>query len=105
MKNDKWIKIGNLEWLDHDLGEMNWNEAVKACEEAGGRLPTRLELIDLFDNHYDEMDKLIEDSPSSVFWSATEYSATLAWSVTLPTGYTNTNVGKSTNSTQVRCVR
>ena len=36
----KWTKIGDLEWSE-PLGEMDWYEATKKCEEMGGRLPTR----------------------------------------------------------------
>ena len=49
MKKIKWTKIGNLKWSE-DLGEMTWDKAKEKCKEIGGRLPTRVELIDLYDN-------------------------------------------------------
>ena len=99
----QWTEIGELEWSE-DLGEMNWEEAMAKAKSIGARVPTRIELIDLIDNHYEECQKLIEDSPSYAFWSATEFSSTSAWNVNLTNGYTNFNT-KSTTSTQVRCVR
>ena len=101
-KDIKFTRIGNLEWSE-DLGEMKWYDAKKACEKAGGRLPTRLELLDLFDNHRDACEELIEDSPSNFFWSATEVSGTNAWYVYLSCGYTSTN--NKTTANRVRCVR
>ena len=101
-KDIKFTRIGNLEWSE-DLGEMKWYDAKKACEKAGGRLPTRLELLDLFDNHSDACKELIEDLPSNSFWSATEHSGSNAWLVNLSFGYTDSN-GK-TDAFRVRCVR
>jgi hypothetical protein len=97
-----WTEIGDLEWSD-DLGELTWEDAKKKCEELGGRLPTRTELVDLYDNHYDECQELIEDSPSYTFWSATESSSTAAWAVYLNSGVTGSNV--KTFAYQLRCVR
>lgn len=97
----KWTKIGNLEW-SQDLGEMDWNEANKKCEELGGRLPTRLELLDLLDNHR----KDIEDwDRYYTLWSSTEcYNFTAyAWYVYLDCG--NTNNDTKTTKNNVRCVR
>jgi len=44
--------IGNLEVMTEDLGEMNWGEAKKACENLGNgwRLPTKDELNVLYEN-------------------------------------------------------
>ena len=99
----QWTEIGELEWSE-DLGEMNWEEAMAKAKSIGARVPTRIELIDLIDNHYEECQKLIEDSPSNYCWSATEYGSTVAWSVFLSNGTTSTS-SKSTGSSQVRCVR
>ena len=46
------IKIGNLEVLTEDLEVMNWDGAMKACENLGDgwRLPTSEELEVLFEN-------------------------------------------------------
>ena len=84
--------------------EMNWDDAVKWCADKGGRLPTRLELLDLYDNHREECITLIKDDSSNTFWSSTEYSASVAWYVYLNFGLTSSN-NKSSFSNQVRCVR
>lgn len=97
-----WTEIGDLEWSD-DLGELTWEDAKKKCEELGGRLPTRTELVDLYDNHYDECQELIEDSPSVNFWSLSEVNSTFAWYVSLSSG--TTGGSNKTASYQVRCVR
>jgi len=99
----QWTEIGELEWSE-DLGEMNWEEAMAKAKSIGARVPTRIELIDLIDNHYEECQKLIEDSPSYYFWSATEHGSTTAWYVLLNGGTTGYS-GKSSTSSQVRCVR
>jgi len=103
MKKDiKFTRIGNLEWSE-DLGEMTWQEAIDKAKEIGARLPTRAELVDLYDNHSTKCQKLIKDSPSNTFWSLTEGSATAAWRVALGPGYTASYY--KTASNQVRCVR
>ena len=103
-KEQKWIKIGDLEWLDEDLGEMTWEEGMKKCKELGGRLPTRVELIDLFDNHYEEMKKMLGSSAGNYFWSATTVSNTTyyGWDVTLGNG--STNGSNKTTAITIRCV-
>lgn len=103
MKPITWTKIGDLEWSEN-LGEMSWGKAVAKCKKLGGRLPTRVELIDLFDNHYEEMKKLPDYNFGSTFWSSTEnYSdAANAWRVYLTDG--NTYTVAKTLSYYVRCV-
>ena len=86
----KWTRIGDLEWSSY-LGEMNWHKAMAKAKELGARVPTRAELIDLYDSHYEEMEALIEDSPSNYFWSAAEASGTSAWYVYLNNGITGNN--------------
>jgi hypothetical protein len=46
------VKIGNLEVMTEDLGEMYWDEAMKACADLGEgwRLPTEDELNVLYEN-------------------------------------------------------
>jgi hypothetical protein len=46
------VKIGNLEVMTKNLGEMNWDEAVKACSALGDewRLPSKDELNLLYLN-------------------------------------------------------
>ena len=97
----KWTKIGNIEWSE-PLGEMNWHDAKKKCEEMGGRLPTRIELLDLVDNHSDE----IEDWDTDVYlWSATTQSDNThnAWHTYLDIGLTFN--GNKTNAYDSRCIR
>ena len=96
-----FTKIGDLEWSE-PLGEMPWEEATKKCEEMGGRLPTRLELLNLVDNHSEE----IEDwDKYNSLWSATTRSnnTQAAWLTYLYTGYTTSHA--KTNSYDSRCVR
>jgi len=105
IKKQNWIKIGNLEWFEEEFPEMSWFDAVKKCKEAGGRLPTRLELLDLYDNHYEETEKLKLEG--YYFWSATTVSVTtnLAWRVFLHYGYTTINAKTDSAYYRVRCVR
>lgn len=99
-----WTKIGNLEW-SNDLGEMTWYDAKKKCQKIGGRLPTRVELIDLYDNHPKECQKLVKYQLSSLFWSSTELSVntSYAWNVALHNG--NTYLNTKSTCYDVRCVR
>ena len=94
----KWTKIGNLEWSEC-LGEMNWYDATKKAEELGGRLPTRVELLDLYDNHSDEC----KDFVAAYYWSSAEYCAGYAWGQNFSTG--GVNYYYKTNYFYVRCVR
>ena len=96
-KKVKWTKIGNLEWSEN-LGKMDWYEAKKKCEKLGGRLPTRVELLDLYDNHHE---KCVDWS--NYYWSSTEYSDTYAWYQNFSTGTQHNNTKTNTNC--VRCVR
>jgi len=94
----KFKRIGNLEWSE-DLGSMDWFQATEKCEELGGRLPTRMELMDLYDNHRDEC----KDFVAVIYWSSAENSATSAWNQNFSTG--NVLNYNKTNSFYVRCVR
>ena len=98
MTKTKWTKINNLEWSE-DLGEMNWEKAKAKCEELGGRLPTRLELIDLYDNHWGECKTM----HNFLYWSSTEYNSYYAWNVHFNVG--SVEYSNETNSFLVRCVR
>ena len=99
-KNDglKWTKIGNLEWSE-DLGEMDWYAATKKCKELGGRLPTRVELLDLADNHSSECEHFTRGN----YWSSFEVNAGIAWRQSFSDG-TQVSNGKN-NRYYVRCVR
>ena len=65
----KWTKIGDLEWSEL-LCEMTWDEGIAKCEELGNRLPTRIELVDLVDNHREEIKDWKMDD---YYWSSTQY--------------------------------
>ena len=71
------VKIGNLEVMTKGLGEMNWDDAMKACAALGDgwRLPTKEELNILYQNN-DLSDDFYNDD---AYWSSTEYSATDAY--------------------------
>ena len=68
----KPIRIGRLEVAQNNFPEyMNWYDAKKACDALGNgwRLPTKEELLDMFNNR----DK-IEGSSINYYWSSTEYA-------------------------------
>jgi len=92
-----WTRIGKLEWSE-DLGEMDWDEATKKCKEMGGRLPTRAELLDLYDNHREECKEM-----GGSYWSSTEYNSYNAWGVNFYNGFVYSNF--KCYSFSVRCVR
>jgi hypothetical protein len=67
------VKIGNLEVMTKNLGEMNWDDAMKACATLGDgwRLPTKEEFNILYQNK----DKIggFNDTPyNNDYWSSTE---------------------------------
>ena len=78
------VKIGRLEVMTEDLGQMKWDEALKACADLGGgwRLPTKDELNVLYENK-DEIGGFAYD----YYWSSTEYGNYDAWAQ----GFTNGN--------------
>lgn len=59
-----------------DLGKMNWDEAKKTCADLGDgwRLPTRLELLLMYNNQ-DELGGFA----SYNYWSSTEDNDYYAW--------------------------
>ena len=78
------VKIGNLEIMTEDLGQMDWREATKACADLGDgwRLPTRDELNILFENK----DK-IGGFANNLYWSSTESdNDDVAWRQDFTTG-------------------
>jgi hypothetical protein len=94
------IKAKTLEWGAVSDTEMNWEDAKKWCaaQGKGWRLPTRVELVQAFDEG-------VLTGDNRYFWSSTEdYSSPpYAWSVTLGYGDTS-NVTKAVQYC-VRCVR
>ena len=103
MKNIKWQTIGKLQWSEN-LGKMNWHKAKKKCEELGGRLPTRVELIDLADNCQKDIKDWDDDN---ILWSSTEYPSApdYAWLMYLPCGHATTNTKSTSGSYYSRCVK
>ena len=71
------VKIGNLEIMTEDLGQMDWREATKACADLGDgwRLPTKYELNVLYENK----DEIGGFSNVTSYWSSTEYGLNSAW--------------------------
>ena len=92
-KTKQTIPEKTIYWGETSKKEMNWDEANDWCEEQGGRLPTRLELLQAC-----EVDGFL----ASLYWSATEYSSTYAWVVGSNGGYTYFNY--KTLAYYVRCV-
>ena len=66
----------SFEVYPNDLGQMNWDEAMKACADLGDgwRLPNRLELLLMY-NQEDH-----SGFASNLYWSSTEYGSVNAWS-------------------------
>jgi len=80
-------------WGETSEEAMTWDEANDWCEEQGGRLPTRLELLQAV-----EVDGFVASS----CWSATEYDSTYACYVNFNNG--STSVNNKTIAFYVRCV-
>lgn len=78
------VRIGRLEVMTKDLGEMEWKEAKKACAALGGgwRLPTKDELNDLYENK----DK-IGGFATNNYWSSTEEDYFIAWKQNFGIGF------------------
>ena len=83
-----------------DLGEMNYEEAIKACAKLGKgwRLPTRLELLLMYKNK-----EGIGGFASNYYWSSTEFNSSNAWTQLFDNGFQNYNYKYI--STYVRAVR
>ena len=69
---------GTLGFLVHptELGEMTWKEAKKACASLGKgwRLPTRVELLLMYENK-----DVVGGFANNYYWSSTEYDNSNAW--------------------------
>ena len=67
-----------------DLGEHNWEDAKKLCEDLGDgwRLPTREELHLMWVNR-----ESIGGFAAAYYWSSSEYSDTNAWSQYFGNGF------------------
>ena len=92
--------IKTLDFLVHpkELGEMTWEEAKKACEQLGKgwRLPTRVELLLMYENK-----DVVGDFTDNYYWSSTENDFNYAWSFSFYNGIADYYFNKSTTY----CVR
>ncbi len=73
--------------------------AREACKQIGGRLPTREELLCIYQNRA----SFNNNFGTANYWSSTEYSNTSAWRVGFGTG--SADVNYKADSYSVRCVR
>ena len=94
------IKIDDLVVMTEDLGEMNWEEAKKACKNLGDgwRLPTKDELNILYHNK----DK-IGGYTLVNYWSSKMGDLSTSWIQNFDNGSQVGNLNSDTNS--VRAVR
>ena len=98
------IKEQNLEWGATSEEELNWDEAREWCKKQGEgwRLPTRLELLEA----YEQKIKGFATSncfATSNYWSSTESHSYSAWSQNFLNGSQDSNY-KNYNY-YVRCIR
>lgn len=101
LENESFIQeipAKKLEWGPVSEEKMNWEKAKDWCEKRGigWRLPT---LVELLQAYYDN----VPGFSTPFYWSATEYSTTLAWNVYFSSG--NTFYDSKSSSSSVRCVR
>ena len=89
------IIVKTIKWGKTADKMINWVEAKEWCAEQGGRLPTRLELLQAY------IDKVV-GFKDDYYWSSTEYNTAGAWRQSFGTG-TQTSYYK-TYSYYVRCV-
>ena len=85
-----------IEWGKSSEDTMNWNEAKEWCKKQGGRLPTRLELLQAY------VDKVKGFKTDATYWSATESITYNAWEQSFDTGVQN--IYNKHNNYYVRCV-
>ena len=90
------IPAKTLIWGETADKKMSWGEAKEWCEEQGGRLPTRVELLQAFEAN-------VEGFETYDYWSSTENVSDFAWLVDFYNGYVN--YGNKDYSDYVRCVR
>ena len=86
----------SFEVYPNDLGEMTWNDAMKACADLGDgwRLPTRLELLLMHINQYE-----LNGFAYVNYWSSTEVDSNDAWVQNFSNGnqYGNSFIKNSNN--------
>ena len=85
-KNDKIIEAPRpqIKVYHKDIGEYNWDDAIKACEDLGDGwvLPDRLELLAM----YMQKDE-IGGFANNPYWSSTEFDNYLAWGQNFNSGF------------------
>lgn len=74
------VRIGSILTVE---GRMNWNMAVQKCTELNARLPSREELISVYES--EERNRWIQEGPS--YWTSQEKSAENAFYLNMKTGY------------------
>jgi len=91
--------VNGLE-VSHNLGSMNWYEAVEVCKKLGPgwRLPTKDELNMLYKNKEE-----IGGFSSIYYWSSTEFVNYYAWIQDFNFGYQSNYFKNASN--YVRAVR
>ena len=91
-----------LEWGPIAEKPMAWQEAMDWAKEQGGRLPTRAELLQLFDFG---PKNIVKPMKSNKFWSLLScfYYVYNAWYVNF--NYSDTNNNDKIRDYAVRCVR
>jgi hypothetical protein len=93
---------GTLGFLVHptELGKMTWKEAKKACASLGKgwRLPTRVELLLMYENK-----DVVGGFAYLYYWSSTEYDFNLAWYQYFING--SQHFSSKSNSYYVRAVK
>ena len=96
------IKIGDLEVMTEDLGDMNWEDAMKTCADLGDgwRLPTNDELNLLYENKGE-----IGGFAGNLYWSSTEGFNNFVWSQSFSNGLQFSYSSKKDGSSYVRAVR
>jgi len=74
------ISEKNIRWGKSSEDTMNWNEAKEWCKKQGGRLPTRLELLQAY------VYKVKGFKTDAIYWSSIEYNTLYAWTQSFDTG-------------------
>ena len=90
------IPAKTIIWGETADKKMGWEEAKKWCEEQGGRLPTRVELLQA-------VKEKVKGFKLGYYWSSTEVYSILAWDVDFDFGCVDIDV-KDVDY-YVRCVR
>jgi hypothetical protein len=99
------MKVGKLEIAQNDFANtMSWDDAVKVCADLGNgwRLPTKLELNELYDFFKDDKAN-IGNFKNDNYWSSTGTNDGFAWDQYLNSG--QSDYSSKLNKDLVRAVR